>query len=68
MRVLADLDVCIGAGVCVLTAPAVFDQDPVDGRVRVLVEEISSEQERLVREAVDLCPSAALSIVADEEG
>jgi ferredoxin len=68
MKVIADLDVCIGAGVCVLTAPDVFDQGTDDGLVKVLVEEVSAEEERLVREAVDLCPSAALSISEDERG
>jgi ferredoxin len=63
MKVVADLETCIGAGVCVLTAPDVFDQDSEDGTVRVLVELIPTAEERDVREAVELCPSAALSIV-----
>jgi len=63
---MADLEVCIGAGVCVLTAPDVFDQDSADGTVRVLVEQVPAGEERVVREAVDLCPSAALSIAEDE--
>ncbi|MBN9624477.1 MAG: (4Fe-4S)-binding protein [Actinobacteria bacterium] len=67
MKVVADLEVCIGAGVCILTAPAVFDQNAEDGRVKVLVDEVPADEERLVREAVDLCPSGALSIVDDEE-
>jgi ferredoxin len=66
MKVIADLEVCIGAGVCVLTAPDVFDQGTDDGLVRVLVAEVPAAEERLVREAVDLCPSAALSIAEDE--
>jgi ferredoxin len=65
MKVIADLEVCIGAGVCVLTAPEVFDQSADDGRVRVLVEEVPVDRVRLIREAVDLCPSAALSIAED---
>ena len=67
MKVVADLEVCIGAGVCVLTAPAIFDQDAEDGLVRVLVDPIPGEEERVAREAVDLCPSAALSIEDDDE-
>jgi ferredoxin len=66
MKVIADLEVCIGAGVCVLTAPDVFDQGADDGLVRVLVAEVPADEARLVREAVDLCPSAALSIAEDE--
>ena len=34
MRVIADRDVCISAGMCVMTAEAVFDQDD-DGIVVV---------------------------------
>jgi ferredoxin len=67
MKVVADLDVCIGAGMCVLTAPAVFDQSADDGSVRVLVDAVPAGEARLVREAVDLCPSAALEI-EDEAG
>jgi ferredoxin len=67
MQVVADLETCIGAGVCVLTAPKVFDQSPEDGTVRLLVDEIPDEDAALVREAVDLCPSAALSIREDGE-
>jgi ferredoxin len=66
MKVVADLEVCIGAGVCVLTAPKIFDQGADDGLVRVIVDTIPTGEERLAREAVDLCPSGALSIVDDE--
>lgn len=67
MRVVADLDLCIGAGVCVLTAPRAFDQNPDDGSVRVLVESVDPADAALVRQAVDRCPAAALSIREDEE-
>jgi ferredoxin len=67
MKVIADLDVCIGAGVCVRTAPTLFDQDPDDGRVRLLFDVVSDDAVALVREAVDHCPSAALSIDEDDE-
>ena len=39
MRVHADRDVCIGAGVCVMNSEAVFDQDD-DGIVVLLVEDV----------------------------
>lgn len=64
MKVVADLDVCIGAGVCVMTAPKVFDQG-ADGLVRLLVDPVPGDEERIVAEAVDLCPSAALEIVEE---
>jgi ferredoxin len=57
VQVHADRDVCIGAGLCVLSAGAVFDQDD-DGIVVVLDEHPAD----VPREAVDNCPSGALSL------
>jgi ferredoxin len=62
MRVTADRDVCIGAGMCVLTAPAVFDQSDADGLVEVLVQTPAVAETAAVREAVKLCPSGALRL------
>ncbi|WP_027932509.1 ferredoxin [Amycolatopsis thermoflava] len=61
MRIVADTDLCIGAGQCVLTDPAVFDQDD-DGTVVVLVEHPEGGQVDSAREAVKLCPAMALSL------
>ncbi|HEX5255855.1 MAG TPA: ferredoxin [Mycobacterium sp.] len=61
MKVVADRDICIGAGMCVMTTDAVFDQDD-EGIVVVLTEQIPADDEMRVRNAVDLCPSGALSI------
>ncbi|TNC21658.1 ferredoxin [Amycolatopsis alkalitolerans] len=60
MRIIADKDVCIGAGQCVLTDSKTFDQSEEDGTVIVLAEHPDDEQK--VREAVHVCPSQALSI------
>ncbi|OXM73783.1 MULTISPECIES: ferredoxin [Amycolatopsis] len=61
MRIVADTDLCIGAGQCVLTEPEVFDQDD-DGTVVVLVEHPEGAQLDSAREAVKLCPAMALSL------
>ncbi|WP_101950565.1 ferredoxin [Mycobacterium sp. 3519A] len=61
MKVLADRNVCISAGNCVMAASAVFDQDD-DGIVVVLVDEVPAGEEDNVREAVRLCPSQALQV------
>ncbi|MFD4198446.1 MULTISPECIES: ferredoxin [Amycolatopsis] len=61
MRIVADTDLCIGAGQCVLTEPEVFDQDD-DGTVVVLVENPEGGQLDSAREAVKLCPAMALSL------
>lgn len=56
--VVGDRDVCIGAGLCVLTAPAVFDQD--DGLVTVRVERAADVDVPAVRAAITACPSGAV--------
>ncbi|WP_408004655.1 ferredoxin [Pseudonocardia lacus] len=60
VRVLADRDVCVGAGNCVFADEAVFDQDD-DGLVVVLVEEPPDGDG--VRRAVQTCPSGALRLI-----
>ena len=62
VRVHADRDVCIGAGLCVLAAGDVFDQDD-DGMVIVLDERPADGA--AAREAVENCPSGALSLVEE---
>ena len=62
VQVHADRDVCIGAGLCVLAAEDVFDQDD-DGIVVVLDERPADGA--AAREAVANCPSGALSLVED---
>ena len=59
VRVLADREVCIGAGMCVLADEEVFDQDEI-GVVQVLVEEPADGPQ--VRLAVANCPSGALRL------
>jgi ferredoxin len=62
MKALADRDVCIQAGNCVMVADALFDQDD-DGVVVVLVDAIPDDERDHAREAVKLCPSQALRLV-----
>ncbi|MDT0305206.1 ferredoxin [Streptomonospora wellingtoniae] len=64
MRIAADTGVCVGAGQCVLTDPEVFDQDD-DGTVVVLAEHPEGEHAAGAHQAVALCPSRALTLVAD---
>jgi ferredoxin len=61
MHVEGNRDVCVGAGMCVLTAPDVFDQDD-EGIVKVLHEVPAADEEPAVRQAVTLCPSGAVRI------
>lgn len=61
MRITADRERCIGAGMCALIAPEIFDQDDDDGRVRLL-DPNPQRNLAAVREALDTCPSRALEI------
>lgn len=67
MTIQADLEACIGAGLCVMAAPDVFDQNPADGRVIVLVDEPAADQIDAVREAIGLCPTAVLALRESSE-
>ncbi|MDH2427153.1 ferredoxin [Sphaerisporangium sp. TRM90804] len=62
MKIHADAGRCVGAGMCALTAPELFDQSEEDGTVLVLRAEPSTAQEATARRAVQVCPSGALSI------
>ncbi|MFC5996541.1 ferredoxin [Pseudonocardia hispaniensis] len=62
MRVAADRSVCIGSGLCLLTAPAVFDQDD-EGIVVLLTEDVGQRDADAARRAVAHCPSGALRLV-----
>jgi ferredoxin len=66
MRVIVDRERCIAAGMCVLTAPEVFDQDEEDGRVVLLQSEPGAEHHDVVRQAERLCPSGAITVLDDD--
>jgi ferredoxin len=65
MRIVTDTSRCVGAGQCALTEPAVFDQSDEAGTVVLLTDQADGDTIDNVREAIDLCPSQALSL-ADE--
>jgi ferredoxin len=60
-KVLADRDLCISAGMCVMTTQVVFDQDD-DGLVVLLTDEVPDDERARVDDAVRLCPSGALKV------
>ncbi|GAA1087899.1 ferredoxin [Nocardiopsis composta] len=62
MRITADTTVCIGSGMCVLTAPEVFDQADEDGLVTVLLPDPPEELRAAAAEAARSCPSGALRV------
>ncbi|MFC0643852.1 ferredoxin [Cellulomonas phragmiteti] len=66
-RVLADQDVCVGAGQCARVAPGVFDQAD-DGLVVLLVRDVPAGEVDAVLDAVDRCPSGAVRLGAPAGG
>jgi ferredoxin len=60
-RVTVDLNRCQGYGNCVSAAPDVFDLDD-SGLAVVLKEDVGEEELAAVRQAVGLCPVAAIAI------
>ena len=61
MRVKVDMDVCASTGSCMQVCPEVFEVRS-DGYLYVLQEEPAAELEEKVRQAADLCPTAAISV------
>ncbi len=60
MKVSVDHDRCSSYGNCVLTAPDLFELDPVTNLSVVLKPEIGDEHRAIALEAVDGCPAEAL--------
>lgn len=63
MRVTADRAICVGAGMCALTAPEVFEQD--DDGIVIVRYPGAGPHDRAAREAELLCPSGAVRIVEE---
>ncbi|MGW0810827.1 ferredoxin [Nonomuraea sp. NPDC002799] len=61
MRITVDRERCVGAGMCALTAPALFDQSDEDGRV-LLLGSAADAQDESARRAAVLCPSQAIHV------
>ena len=61
MKVKADFDLCEANALCVGFAPDVFEVDD-DDYLTILTEEVRSDNESRVRQAIASCPKAALSI------
>ena len=63
-KVVVDFVLCESNGVCMGIIPEVFDLDDED-YLHILQDEVTPENEQLIREAVRQCPRQAISI-ADE--
>ncbi|AXG76582.1 ferredoxin [Streptomyces paludis] len=63
MHVEVDEPKCVSAGLCVMSAPDVFDQRDDDGVVILLDSDPDTALDEEVREAAGLCPAAAIRLV-----
>jgi ferredoxin len=59
MKAKVDKDTCIGSGNCEAACPKIFKV--VDGKSTVQMDPVPEEEENCVREAVEGCPSGAIS-------
>lgn len=64
MKVHVDPNICAGFGVCLGLCPEVFELHD-DGYAVVLVGVVPEEHEDAVRQAVNQCPSNAISLSDD---
>jgi len=62
MKVKVDFDMCASTGGCMQVCPEVFEVRS-DGYLYILHEEPAAELHDKVREAAELCPTAAIELV-----
>lgn len=63
MRVTVDLDKCMGHARCQEFCPEVYGTDEVEGKCRILVEEVPQELRAGARLGARNCPEAAIRIL-----
>lgn len=60
MRVEVDQELCISCGACIDACPDVFEWNE-DEKARSAVEEVPSDLEEQAHEAVEGCPTSAIT-------
>jgi len=65
VKVVVDYDVCASNGVCMGLVPEVFEVRD-DGFLYILDEHPPESMRERLREAVNSCPTGAISLVDDE--
>lgn len=64
MKVIVKDEKCISCGSCVsLTDGKIFDFDEETGKAFTINEEIKKEDEELIKQAIDFCPTDAIETV-----
>ena len=54
---------CQGHTLCAMTAPKSFELSEIDGHSSAVSEDVPTDQQEQVREAVRSCPERAISIL-----
>jgi ferredoxin len=65
VKVIVDYDVCASTGTCVQVCPEVFEIR-ADGFLYLFMEEIPPELQAKAKEAEELCPTGAITLVGDD--
>ena len=61
MKATVNKDACIGCGACAAICPNVFELGD-EGYATVKVSEVSEEDKNLATEAMEGCPTSAISV------
>jgi ferredoxin len=64
MKLIVDAKLCQGHGLCVISAPLLFDLDERDV-ASPLVEEVPTTLQASALDAIRQCPEAAISMTID---
>lgn len=62
MKVRVDPERCQGHTLCAMHAPKVFELSEIDGHSSPIAEEVPTDQEDAVVEAVRSCPERAIGV------
>jgi ferredoxin len=62
VKVRVDAERCQGHTLCAMVAPKMFELSEIDGHSSAVSEDVPTDQEDAVREAVRSCPEQAISI------
>lgn len=65
MKLRVDASRCEGTGMCVKLAPHLFRLDRNEGPATVLIEDVDGGLAEQAQEAEALCPTSAISVLAD---
>ena len=66
MKVVLNRDACIGCGACAALCEDIFEIDN-EGLSKVKKEKESNEEVELTRDAVDSCPTGAITLEEETE-